>query len=123
MREKNGCVGRGLALEGSFALSNLLLFVLPYLFPTIRKNFQAYNKIIFDSENMDDKINNDQVAIVLYRVTQEALNNIVKHAQAKKVKVKLYSQGNNIILTICGNGRGFDIEERLKKPKDWVYGG
>jgi signal transduction histidine kinase len=57
----------------------------------------------------------DDIAIVLYRVNQEALNNIVKHARAKKVKVSLYFQGNCVRLTICDDGKGFDVEERLQK--------
>jgi signal transduction histidine kinase len=49
----------------------------------------------------------------IYRVTQEALNNIAKHSQADSVHLSLRKQGNTIELTIKDNGTGFDLEEIL----------
>jgi signal transduction histidine kinase len=49
--------------------------------------------------------------IALYRILQEALNNIVKHAQATHVWVELNLEDNNIILTIQDNGQGFDAKK------------
>jgi signal transduction histidine kinase len=46
--------------------------------------------------------------ITLYRVLQEALSNIVKHAKANHVWVDLSSEDNNIILTVQDNGLGFN---------------
>jgi signal transduction histidine kinase len=48
------------------------------------------------------------VQITLYRITQEALNNIVKHAKATKVVVNLYL-GEAIRLVITDDGSGFDL--------------
>ena len=45
--------------------------------------------------------------ITLYRVLQEALSNIVKHAHANLVWVDLSMEDNNIILTVQDNGHGF----------------
>jgi len=44
----------------------------------------------------------------LYRITQEALNNIAKHAAAKQVSVVLEKRGDRIILIIEDDGKGFD---------------
>ncbi len=44
----------------------------------------------------------------LYRITQEALNNILKHAAARSVNVTLHRQGDNLVLAIEDDGRGFD---------------
>ena len=44
----------------------------------------------------------------LYRITQEALNNISKHARATEVSVVLEKQVDRIILIIEDNGKGFD---------------
>lgn len=60
------------------------------------------------------KIDND-AAIVLYRVAQEALNNIIKHSDAKKVKVSLDDDDNHIHFDIKDNGNGFDIKRLSKK--------
>jgi len=48
------------------------------------------------------------VQIVLYRVIQEALNNIVHHASATQVDIYFASRAGHVDLTIQDNGRGFD---------------
>lgn len=47
------------------------------------------------------------VQLALYRITQEALNNIDKHAQATRVEIKVIADGNQIHLLISDNGVGF----------------
>jgi signal transduction histidine kinase len=49
----------------------------------------------------------DMYNITLYRVMQEALTNIVKHAQASQVWVDLSLEDNLVTLTIQDNGQGF----------------
>jgi len=44
----------------------------------------------------------------VYRITQEALNNIVKHAQASQVSLRLAFLDKKIYLDLQDNGRGFD---------------
>jgi signal transduction histidine kinase len=55
-----------------------------------------------------------EIRIALYRITQEALNNVVKHAQASQVSVTLdctpAPQGIRVELCICDDGLGFDPE-------------
>jgi signal transduction histidine kinase len=53
------------------------------------------------------------VRIALYRIAQEALNNVVKHARASQVAITLRDccDGNGVILTVRDNGRGFDPEQ------------
>ena len=46
----------------------------------------------------------------LYRVAQEALNNVIKHAQAKQVTVHLRFSEERLCLTIQDDGIGFDLE-------------
>jgi signal transduction histidine kinase len=46
---------------------------------------------------------------VLYRVSQEALNNVVKHAGASKITVSLSDEDDLLILEIADNGKGFDL--------------
>ncbi len=48
------------------------------------------------------------VQIVFYRVCQEALNNIAKHAKASRVDIDLQQDGAELTLRILDNGRGFD---------------
>lgn len=53
----------------------------------------------------------DEVKIVLYRVAQESLNNILKHAGASRVDVKLHRTESEVSLSIRDNGRGFDTTQ------------
>jgi signal transduction histidine kinase len=55
------------------------------------------------------------VAISLYRLIQEGLNNIHKHARASRVSVRLVRVHPHIILRIEDNGCGFDIQEVLSR--------
>jgi two-component system NarL family sensor kinase len=52
-----------------------------------------------------------QVESGLYRVAQEALTNIQKHAHARKITVQLVTTPDHIRLTISDDGRGFDPEK------------
>ena len=56
--------------------------------------------------NFDGKIS-EPLAINIYRIIQELLNNISKHARATGVIVQLAKQGQNIQLTVEDNGVGF----------------
>ena len=44
----------------------------------------------------------------LYRIAQEALHNIVKHARARTVLLRLNRQDGKLILEVCDDGKGFD---------------
>ena len=51
--------------------------------------------------------------INLYRLVQEALNNVNKHANAKHVTVRMIASSPNIVLRIEDDGKGFDVNDRL----------
>jgi signal transduction histidine kinase len=51
------------------------------------------------------------VALCLYRVTQESLRNVVRHAKASRVQVAVARDGSDLVLTITDDGRGFDLAE------------
>jgi len=48
------------------------------------------------------------VKVALYRIAQEAINNIAKHSEATRAWIDLQSEGDYVILRISDNGRGFD---------------
>lgn len=54
----------------------------------------------------------DDAETNLYRIAQEALTNIARHAEATSVSVDLSSHGDQVIMTIRDNGRGFEASER-----------
>jgi two-component system nitrate/nitrite sensor histidine kinase NarX len=54
-----------------------------------------------------------EIQVAFYRVCQEALNNIAKHAKASRVDIDLKHEGAAIELHIRDDGRGFDPEQTL----------
>jgi PAS domain S-box-containing protein len=56
----------------------------------------------------------EEVRSALYRIYQELMNNIVKHARASLVSVRFAIDANQAELEVSDNGKGFDI------PNDWV---
>ncbi len=44
----------------------------------------------------------------LYRIAQEALHNIVKHAAAKQVRLDIRRDGADVLMSITDDGKGFD---------------
>ncbi len=54
-----------------------------------------------------------QVEIALFRIAQEAINNIFKHARASQVRLSLELSDSQVLLTVDDNGTGFATEQRL----------
>ena len=52
-----------------------------------------------------------EMETALYRIVQEALTNVAKHARATRVSVRLERQGSSVVALIEDDGRGFDVEE------------
>ncbi len=48
--------------------------------------------------------------LILLRIFQEACNNIIKHANAKKIDVDLYYKPDELLMKITDDGNGFDID-------------
>lgn len=70
---------------------------------------------VFNFKGMDK-----EREVVLYRIMQELLTNVVKHAHAKKVLVQLQQSDDLISLTVEDDGRGFDLnDEKNKQGAGW----
>ena len=54
-----------------------------------------------------------EVQVVFYRICQEALNNIAKHAKAGRISISLKQEGKTIELKIRDDGKGFDVEKTV----------
>jgi two-component system, NarL family, sensor kinase len=50
-----------------------------------------------------------QKELILFRITQELINNIIKHAKAKKINVRLLYRPDYFSLTVADDGEGFDL--------------
>ncbi|WNM60037.1 sensor histidine kinase [Candidatus Nitrospira allomarina] len=60
------------------------------------------------------------VGTCLYRVAQESLRNVVRHAQASAVHLVLRNEGPDIILSIHDNGKGFEVDGVLSRGLGFV---
>jgi signal transduction histidine kinase len=69
-------------------------------------------KIDFQSVGPTDRLP-EKTEIFIFRIAQELLNNVVKHAQAAHVLVQLARNTDDVSLTIEDNGAGFDVSERM----------
>ncbi len=65
----------------------------------------------FHANGLTGKRLDSEVETNLYRISQEALNNIFKHAKASNVSVLLELRKNNVVLIVEDNGEGFDAKE------------
>ena len=57
------------------------------------------------------------IKTVIYRITQEALHNIIKHSKAKVVNLGLEIRGSRIEFVIQDNGQGFDLEATINRKR------
>lgn len=99
---------------------NANLFSNEINFIAVVKDFFAkiknYSEINFELQ-IGDSINwdliNNSIKINLYRILQEALQNIEKYADAKNVTVTMSQIGNQVFVILADDGKGFDTS--LKK--------
>jgi PAS domain S-box-containing protein len=71
-------------------------------------------KIICTQDNLIEKRLNDKFKMNIFRIVQEQLNNILKHAKASMANISLSQNKNTILLSITDNGVGFNITKRMK---------
>jgi two-component system NarL family sensor kinase len=71
-------------------------------------------KISFESIGFKDQLEFNE-EVVLYRVIQELINNVIKHAQANELSIFLQKTKQTIRVQIADNGIGFDYETAKQK--------
>ncbi len=100
------------SLSSESILNNGLEKALEYEFEHLQRSglyaisFEVTGKTIFL---------NGQHELVLFRIVQEAINNIIKHALASKIDILLHFEAHELSLQIKDNGRGFSTE--LNHPR------
>jgi signal transduction histidine kinase len=71
-------------------------------------------KITLQTFGMEKRLSSG-TEIMLYRIIQELVNNIIKHAYATEAIIQINREGNRLSLTIEDNGKGFDTGEVEEK--------
>ncbi len=82
--------------------------------PTLQKYIESYSmehsiRIDFRVKGEDNRIKDSNIALALFRVVQESLNNITKHANATFVSIQIECTEKSILLRIKDDGIGFDV--------------
>jgi PAS domain S-box-containing protein len=54
----------------------------------------------------------EKLHVPIYRILQEHLTNVLKHAEAKTVRITLNMDEDSIALKVCDDGKGFDINQK-----------
>jgi len=95
-------------------------FGLAYTVQQYCEEFAGKNslKVDFFSLGMEDLELDFDTEIALYRLVQEGLTNIRKHADASQVIVRLSASFSHIMLHIEDNGKGFEVNNRLAAALD-----
>lgn len=62
--------------------------------------------------------NNPQRELVVYRIVQELLNNIVRHADANIINIKMQYLSEKLLITVQDNGKGFDTNAMRSPEKN-----
>lgn len=89
--------------EGSYQRSSVV-----HLLDQLRRDFTATRPIALDWFVHFEREPQGRSAMALYRIVQEALTNIIRHAEASHVAVRIESNDKNVSLRISDNGRGFE---------------
>ncbi|MCB0760883.1 MAG: response regulator [Flavobacteriales bacterium] len=96
------------------------------LIPALEWHIENYNQnhetqahLKIDTGNL---IFEKDLATALYRIVQEALTNINRHAQASRADIALYTSQNQLILEIRDNGVGIDVEKASKSKSLGLFG-
>ncbi|SMO37922.1 PAS domain S-box-containing protein [Saccharicrinis carchari] len=96
------------------------------LLPAIQRHLDEFgerNGIRTDISSNIESINLDNDAsIALFRIVQEALTNIAKHAKATRVNIVIEKCNAELLLTIRDNGLGFDLNVREQKQSFGLMG-
>lgn len=73
--------------------------------------------IVFNICGDKPLVNNTDKDLILFRITQEILNNIIKHSGAGEITIKLDYAESGVRLQVIDNGEGFEIDELPEEQK------
>jgi PAS domain S-box-containing protein len=78
-------------------------------FQELHPNITIYKELTYDGQVLDERLK-----LSLFRIYQNAVSNVARHAQAEKLWVRLDLDDEKVILDIKDDGKGFDV------PTRWV---
>jgi len=77
--------------------------------------------VTVQGKELDPRLDQN-VETTLFRIVQEALNNVAKHAGAQNVTITLAAKNSQVEITVADDGRGFNIERIYLSPEQPRWG-
>ena len=69
-------------------------------------------QILFTAKDFIEDELNDKFKLNIFRIVQEQINNILKHAQAKKININMEDYDGKLLISITDDGIGFDTRKK-----------
>ncbi len=91
-----------------FELTSITDIVKDYV-NQISEHSKTEFSLIANSNSDWSKID-EKLQVNIYRIVQELINNVIKHAKATKVEVKLSISDAEVVIEVVDNGKGFDVK-------------
>lgn len=97
------------------------------LVPALRSYIKRYARRVnlevkFEVIGLEQRLPSD-IETALFRIVQEGLTNVARHAQASQVHLQLQRKKGSILTTIFDNGRGFDVATVIGRSGETLTGG
>ena len=85
------------------------------LVPALRSYVGRYTRrtgmeVAFEAVGMEEQLS-PEMDTALYRIVQEALTNVARHAQARSIRLRLECKASTVAVLVQDDGRGFDVEQ------------
>jgi len=77
--------------------------------------------VTLDLEQADVDLD-PEVERLVFRITQECLHNVRRHSGASSVRIAWRSEGDEMVLDVIDDGRGFDPADALARPREGHFG-
>ena len=71
-------------------------------------------RIDFSHDDIDEEVIDDGLKLTIYRIVQEQITNVVKHADASQLAIRLRRENDELLFSIHDNGQGYDPVTRGK---------
>jgi two-component system, NarL family, sensor kinase len=78
-------------------------------------------EVTLDLEQDDVDLDPD-VERLVFRITQECLHNVARHSGANRVRIAWRQEGEEMVLDVVDDGRGFDPADVLTRPREGHFG-
>jgi len=77
----------------------------------------SFYEIEFIKEGAEPVLKDEQHGLIIFRIVQESITNIVRHSKAKKIRTQVKTSEKDLFIRINDNGIGFPVKETLENAE------